>query len=76
MSCWGAAPALDELVARGARLSLCGNQPVSRVHPIILLSHFLTMTRLCWLCRAGHCHAIEQASRRWRRLRRERAVKF
>ena len=36
-------------------------------------SHFLTMTRPCWLRRAvrdPHRHAIEQASRRWRGGRR------
>ena len=38
------------------------------------LSHFLTMTRPCWLRRAvrdPHRHAIEQASRRWRGGRRD-----
>ena len=39
---------------------LCGNQPVSRVRA----------------ARNRHRHAIEQASRRWRGGRRERAVKF
>ena len=49
-------------------LSLCGNQPVCRVH-------FSATTRPSWLRRAmrnRHRPAIEQASRRWR----ERAVKF
>ena len=43
------------------------------------LSHFSAMTRPSWLGRAvrnRHRHAIEQASRRWRGGRRERAVKF
>ena len=41
-------------------LSLCGNQPVCRVH-------FSAMTRPCWprrAVRSRHRHAIEQASRR------------
>ena len=43
------------------------------------LSHFSAMTRPTWLGRAArnrHRHAIEQASRRWRGGRRERAVQF
>ena len=43
------------------------------------LSHFPVMTRPSWLGRAvrnRHRHAIEQASRRWRGGRRERAVKL
>ena len=43
---------------------LCGNQPVCRVH---------SMTRPRWLRPAvmnRHCHAIEQAPRRWRGGRR------
>ena len=43
------------------------------------LSHFSAMARPSWLGRAvrnEHQHAIEQASRRWRGGRRERAVKF
>jgi len=42
------------------------------------LSHFLTMTRPCWLRRAvrdPHRHAIEQASRRWRGGRRDASVR-
>ena len=38
------------------------------------LSHFPAMTRPSWLGRAvrnRHCHAIEQASRRWRGGRRD-----
>ena len=41
------------------------------------LSHFSAMTLPCWLRRAvrnRHRHAIEQASRRWRGGRHERAV--
>ena len=43
------------------------------------LSHVSAMTRACWLRSAvmnRHRYAIEQAPRRWRRGRRERAVKF
>ena len=43
-----------------AGFSLCGNDSSS---------HFSAMTLPCWLRRAvrtRHCHAIEQASRRWR----------
>ena len=42
------------------------------------LSHFSAMTRPCRLCRAvtnRHCHAIEQASRRWRGGRRDDAAR-
>ena len=51
------------------RFYLCGNQPACRVP---------AMTRPCWPRRAmrnRHRHAIEQAARRWRGGRRERAVK-
>ena len=44
------------------RKELCGNQPVRRV--------------LGRAVRNRHRHAVEQASRRWRGGRRERAVKF
>ena len=43
------------------------------------LSHFSAMKLPSWLRRAArnrHRHAIEQASRRWRGGRRDRAVKF
>ena len=43
------------------------------------LTHISAMTRPSWLGRAArnrHRHAIEQASRRWRGRRDERAVKF
>ena len=42
---------------------LCGSPPEQRE---FFLSHFAAMTRPCWLRRARHRHAIEQASRRWR----------
>ena len=50
--------------------TLCGNQPVRRVHDNSSRSHVAAMTQPSWLCRAvrnRHHHAIEQASRRWRR---------
>ena len=41
--------------------TLCGNQPVRRVHDNSSLSHFAATTQPCW---NRHRHAIEQA---WRR---------
>jgi hypothetical protein len=50
---------------------LCGNQPVRRVHDNSSLSHFSAMTRSVM---NRHCHAIEQASRRWRGGRTRRKI--
>ena len=55
------------------------NQCVGCTGDTSSLSHFSAITRPTWLGRAVRNrdrHAIEQASRRWRGGRRERAVKF
>ena len=52
----------------------CGTTSASGAPDDSSLSHFSAMTRPCWLRRAvmnRHRHAIEQASRRWRRGRRD-----
>jgi len=49
------------------------NERIGRTRQFFTESHFSAMTLPCWLRRAArnrHCHAIEQASRRWRGGRR------
>ena len=72
-----AAPAARLRAAFGPRhsrgASLCGNQPVRRVHDNSSLSHVSAMAWPRWFRRAArnrHRQAIEQASRRWRGGRR------
>ena len=78
----GGAPLLAGAGAEAAckPASTCAeiNQCVGRTRQFFTKS-FSAMTRPCWLRRAvrnEHRQAIEQASRRWRGGRRERAVMF